>query len=80
MTRWSWRLSATNAAPMVNRSTGPSRRTSTRSTLTSAENGTPPKLNRNVPRVPSPPVCGFEEHAAQADVEEANRNRKRQDR
>ena len=30
---------------------------STRSTLTSAENGTPPKLKRNVPRVPASTGC-----------------------
>jgi len=57
MTRWSSRLNDTNAAPMLNRSTGPSRRTSTRSTLTSAENGVPPKLKRRVPRVPESTRC-----------------------
>ena len=51
MTRWSSMFKATKDAPIRNRSNGP-RNPSMRSTLTSAEKGTPPKLNRTVPRVP----------------------------
>ena len=81
MTRWSSRLNATNDAPMVNRSTGPSATDiepldpdvgrERHAAEIETQGAARPEVHR---------VRGFEKHTTQADVEQSNRHRKGQDR